>query len=164
MVESQVTSLTPATHADRHKTTGADPLVAPLLAHHTQHEAGGADEIAELPKAASLILLNGATINNTWTDIDISGEIGANVTFVMLEVHNLSANPSHFGFRPNGNTHGHYCAAGSLFGMNKCDLAANGGNTDSALVGVITSAAGIIEYNGNGQNALITMLGYIQLG
>ena len=46
MVNSQVTSITPATHADRHSVGGADPLIAPLLPHHAQHETGGSDIVS----------------------------------------------------------------------------------------------------------------------
>lgn len=46
MVESTTTSITPATHAVRHSVGGDDPLIAPLLGHHTQHEVGGADIVA----------------------------------------------------------------------------------------------------------------------
>ena len=47
MVDSQVTAITPATHAERHSVGGADPLITPVLVdpHHTTHEIGGADEI-----------------------------------------------------------------------------------------------------------------------
>ena len=45
MVQSSSISITPSEHAARHSHGGADPLVAPLLPHHTQHEIGGTDEI-----------------------------------------------------------------------------------------------------------------------
>ena len=47
MVDSQVTSITPATHADRHSVGGADPLVSPIIttAHQTNHTWGGSDEL-----------------------------------------------------------------------------------------------------------------------
>lgn len=52
MVESQVVSVTPATHADNHRTGGTDPLTGAVginamapAAHKATHEDGGADVI-----------------------------------------------------------------------------------------------------------------------
>jgi hypothetical protein len=63
MVKSQTTSITPAQHAARHVVGGADPLVAPLLPHHTEHEIGGADEIARSR------YLGGVTGDRVWDGI-----------------------------------------------------------------------------------------------
>jgi len=51
MVESQVTSLTPATHADRHAVAGDDPIPIDSLNtqtatnHASSHDRGGSDPI-----------------------------------------------------------------------------------------------------------------------
>ena len=55
MVDSHVTAITPATHADRHSVGGADPLVNPLVLHASRHIKGGIDEVAGV---------GDATINN----------------------------------------------------------------------------------------------------
>lgn len=50
MVQSSSISITPSKHADRHQTTGEDPLTSPVRVepHHATHETGGADEIASV--------------------------------------------------------------------------------------------------------------------
>ena len=69
MVDSQVTSITPATHADRHVIGGADPLIAPLLSHHAQHEAGGADQISGFFQDKAIGILPALTANQWVTPV-----------------------------------------------------------------------------------------------
>ena len=70
MVDSQVTSITPATHADRHSVGGADPLVNPLLRI-------GSDG------AVKTSVFN-AAVANVWTDLDLSAVVGSARRTVLL--------------------------------------------------------------------------------
>ena len=67
MVDSQVTAITPATHASRHSVGGDDPLVTPVLIdpHHTTHETGGSD-VVETVTAMSANLTGSRTDNTTY--------------------------------------------------------------------------------------------------
>ena len=87
MVNSHTTSITPAQHATRHSVGGADPLVDPLLLHHTQHEAGNTDALEGIAVAGSgVAVFDGTTASNAWVDLDLSSVVGSRSALVFLRV------------------------------------------------------------------------------
>jgi len=139
MVESQVTTLTPATHADRHVNGGVDPLIAPLLPHHAQHEAGGADPVSFSGGSSATNMLPGAPVATTWTDLDLSSVVGSRKAFVLLRILNKAAGTRSLSVRAKGNagtTDNSQISAGTCVVL----------EDDTAYVVGTTDASGVIQY------------------
>ena len=124
MVNSSSISITPSQHAARHVVGGADPLIDPLLLHD------GGEVVCRATAAAP----------NTWTDLDLSAIVGANLSYVDLIVRNNNAGSEIIiGVRPKGSTfefsiasgkHGthvvHIAAGADKYGRFSCMTDANG--------------------------------------
>ena len=90
MVNSQVTSITPAIHADRHSVGGADPLVNPLLLHAARHGKGGGDVIGETLSAMAKSVTSAGYTKIKEMSLISSGNI--DVTFELYGSENDTTN------------------------------------------------------------------------
>ena len=73
MVQSQVTSITPAQHAARHVIGGADPLIDPLFLHASRHASGGADPVTV--SSANTYTMGAATLHANDVDRVVTGAL-----------------------------------------------------------------------------------------
>ena len=49
-------------------------------------------------------MFNGTTVEDSWTDLDLSSAVGQNTSFVLLKFVTTNANGVHMFIRPNGDT------------------------------------------------------------
>lgn len=142
MVNSQTTSITPATHADRHKHGGADPLTGDVRVDTYMH----LDQV-----------INNVIIPAAYTDIDVSTYIKPGQHMLFMKV--VCSALSRVTIRPKGDVNEWltdnvdvtagaacvYCTAGEAFHMIQ-----------------VTDANGVIQVKGNNvATVTITLLGYI---
>ena len=74
MVKSQTIGITPTTHADSHRTGGTDPLTG----------AVGINDI--VPVRTNVKVFDATLVLNTWTELDLSGQVGAQARNVVLMI------------------------------------------------------------------------------
>ena len=141
MVDSQVTSITPATHADRHSVGGADPLVNPLLLHASRHELGGDDKIT-IGGGEDATDVVGGNLTNGWADLDLSGVVGVQQCFVVLRITNASGGTHSVAARRKGNT-------GDInIGFSHDAASAKIYDGDAGTIITTTDTSGVIQING----------------
>jgi len=95
-----------------------------------------------------------------WTDLDLSGTVGAQSTLVILKVAHTLAGPT-IAVRKNGDTDEYFNdAAGIGAACTRSDVAAN----FHAILVVVTDASGIIEWMSahNDITATIDVIAYIK--
>ena len=149
MVKSETVSLTPSQHAANHVIGGTDPLINPLLLHAARHEIGGADEMLHWIYPERTPAYDGTPVAATWTTIDISAVIGANIAEVLLQIENSGAANTAYGCRAVGSANTQY---------NNTDIDTN------ICATVRSNTSGEIQiYTTNGQHTLVTVLGYMVL-
>jgi len=94
-----------------------------------------------------------------WTDLDLSGTIGANTALVLLKIIQNGAVVRTVAFRKNGDTDEFYLASTSI-GCALGDTA----STNHAVFLVATDSSGVIEWitEGDSQPATIDVMAYIK--
>lgn len=83
---------------------------------------------------------------DTWTDLDLSGEVGANKAKVFLKVYNNGASNFRFAVRKNGDTDFAFPIADYVRGTQLAMVIAG----QAAYLSVVTDASGIIEWKSGG--------------
>ena len=146
MVKSDTTSITPATHADRHSVGGVDPLVNPLLVHHTRHEGGGDDVITIVTEKNDVVFTGAAP--GAWTDLDLSAYIPAGQHLVALGIsETVTGAARSAAVRTNGDAVEYYQSnVDYIAGLQCCNF---WGTANTAVLLVLTDTNGIIEWKGS---------------
>jgi len=96
----------------------------------------------------------------SWTDLDLSGVVGAQNTFVLLKLKNRNANAVNIRIRCNGDTDESSWL--SVTGVNQCNLPAQ---NDTAYLVCETDEAGVIEWKEffeSAESIDVWVLGYIR--
>ena len=133
MVQSQVVSITPAVHADKHRHGGTDPLTGDVRIDGLGFQFDGSEIVAS-PFVAT-----------TWTNVDISAITGAHRILALVRFNNDAAVAVNIAFRAGGETD---WMIQSPDVANQGSIAA--GVTAAGYIWVITNAAGEFEYYANG--------------
>jgi hypothetical protein len=141
MVNASSTSLTPAKHADNHKTGGTDPLTDPITVtgHHTTHESGGSDEIAGFCSAPETLVRSGSS-PTAWTDVDCSAVVGSNKAYVIFKLSNASG-VIYVNLRPKGTANPVIPGTDAGIGISVCRLTTG----KVYYLGCMTDANGVIQ-------------------
>lgn len=109
---------------------------------------------------AAVAVFNG-TAPTGWTNLDLSATVGAAAVGVLLKVEIVTGYP-YIAFRTDGDASNYYVPAAGPQGM--VMLVPNSGTSDTCLVFLPTSAAGIIEWIAqSGQTVRIYVLGWADL-
>ena len=96
-----------------------------------------------------------------WTDLDLSGVVGANYALVLLKVKCFAGTEIEYAFRPDGDTDDYISSRNSPSGGNYLRI----GPGSVSLAILETGSNGYIEWcspNGSGNEASIWILGYIK--
>ena len=148
MVESQVVSVTPATHADQHRNGGSDPLTGDVRINKLSS-----------PVYSGASVYSGAGSNTAWVDLDLSAIIGAKETLVILGFDQTVAD-THGALRTNGDVMDYYIGTVNDAG------AGSGYFTTSGVTVLVTmsDAAGIVEWISAGVNNIeIFLIAYLEV-
>ena len=95
----------------------------------------------------------------TWTDLDLSGVVGANYAFVILNVKNWGSGKCNIYFRPDGDSD-IYSNEGYEY-----PSGAHAASLREGFAGLViceTASNGYVEWKTNCNNASIWVLGYIK--
>ena len=130
MVNSQVTSITPASHADRHRHGGADPLT------------GNVDINTLFAHGSCDVTLWKGVNHGAWTDIDVSSTVGNKISILILKILNNTAGVCSGALRAKGDT-GSYDIWNKYAGGWRMD----GGNGASVIF-TLTDTDGIFQVKG----------------
>lgn len=103
--------------------------------------------------AASQLTVNTVNAYNaaaptTWTDLDLSAIVGANLALVIIKIHNTVSQYT-YAFRKNGDADEYYVINAPTGGLSITDT-----NNVHSLVMVPTDAGGIIEWRGENAAAI----------
>lgn len=147
-------------HASRHIPGGADPMRWTLNKLLLGAGAGADPTLIDVPVGATLTLIDTEVFSGncptSWTDLNLSGIIGAQVTMVLLRV---TCATRFTAFRRNGDTH-EYLNASTYPG----GTALIGGRTGVNFTALVTTdSGGIIEWNADGASAtVLDVIAYIK--
>ncbi len=100
-----------------------------------------------------------AAAPTSWTDLDLSGTIGAQVTLVLLKVHKTTGGGDYLAVRKNGDTDEQYQTAANALGVGEAYTASSFWH----VLAVVSDSIGKIEWRAGGTDThTIDVIAYIK--